>query len=140
MSFLWKAKDEIYLTVGIILLIIGALFDLVSILIMLEDIEIGAVALFIFTLIFVLPALVLIRHGLNVREKQDKLEKLKVYLERNKRIRVSRLAQVISENELDTVSLLEEAMDKDLFQGTYDEEDGEQYFVFTDYSYENTYE
>lgn len=139
MSFLWKTKDEVYLAVGIILLIIGALFDLVSILILLEDVEIGIVALFIFTLIFVLPALILIKHGLKVRRKQDKLEKLKTYLERNKRIKVSRLARVISENELDTVSLLEEAMDKDLFQGTYDEEDGEQYFVYTDYSYDDAY-
>ncbi len=136
MNILWKFKDEAYLTIGVIVLIIGALFVLASIVLAMEDFETGVCGVGLFSAIFLLPAGFLIRHGLKVRKNQEKLEKIKTYLETNNRIKISRLAEVIGESELETVSILDEGMEKGLIQGTYEEEDGDQYFVYTEYSYD----
>ncbi len=135
MATLWKFKDEAYLTIGVILLVIGAIFVLASIALALEDIELGLFGLGFSSIFFILPSVFLIRHGLKVRKNQEKLEKIKTYLETNRRIKVSRLAEVIGESELDTVSILDEGMEKDLIQGSYEEDEGESYFVYTEHSY-----
>ena len=143
MSSLWKIKDESYITIGLILLILFGLFFFVGISMIPEE-EIGLVmmTIFIFFLIFGLPGIYLFRRGVKARKRQDKLEKLSRYLHRDKKIRVKKLARVIGENELETESLLEEGMEKDLFEGCFEEEDEELIFVnmsqtsiSNDYSY-----
>ncbi|MEF8874279.1 MAG: hypothetical protein V5A88_06365 [Candidatus Thermoplasmatota archaeon] len=136
MSGIWKFKDEAYLTVGVILLVIGALFVLGSVVLTMEDPGLGMFGIGFSTVCFLLPAGFLIRHGLKVRKNQEKLEKIKTYLETNNRIKISKLAEVIGETELETVSILDEGMEKDLIQGSYEEDEGEQYFVYTEYSYD----
>ncbi len=134
MGLIWKLKDKLYFVIGGLLLFVGIVFDAAGGYMILRGEEgVGAFVLFFFTLILVLPAVLLIRHGFKLRKKQDKLEKLKLYLKRNNKIKVSKLANAVGENQLNTISLLEDGMDKGLFHGSYEEEDDIQYFKYSEY-------
>lgn len=132
MGKLGRLKDELYLVIGSILIFIFVIFLSVGFSMAGEEgMGIISLTMFIIFLFTGLPGILFFRAGWKERKKQKKLKKIDNYLSTNMRVRITRLSQVIGESELDTVNLLEEGMDKDIFTGSFQKEDGEQIFVYT---------
>ncbi|MFP3872800.1 MAG: hypothetical protein ACOCTR_06395 [Candidatus Natronoplasma sp.] len=87
-----------------------------------------------FSFLLILLGGLLIRHGLKLRKNQDRFENIKTYLQRYKKVKISKLAKMIDESELETVSILDEMEERGEIQGIYQEDDGEQYFVYNEYA------
>ncbi len=129
---LWKIKDEVSLTVGAVLSLIGLIFLIVGIAATRssEDARVGAswwLATFFCTGIFLVPAILLLRQGIIWRRRQKKLEDLAVFVKIRGQVTLEELAKAIQQNQVEALLQLQECREKGLIKGVLDRSG----FIFT---------
>lgn len=137
---LWKFKDETFFAIAAVLILIGSLFLLVGVWLFFDpdetdNIGAGLCGVFFSVLFFFLPALLLVKKGKAYKKKQQTLEKLAEYLKVVKHGSTQDIATAIQKSEMEAVLLIKEALEKGLISGYFTEENGQQVFYVTEFSF-----
>lgn len=124
-SGFFKIKDEMLLTVGVILIILGVFFAIGSVVIYVdesaENRESSWLLVVCCTVPFFIMATLLMRKGFEWRREQAELENLVQYVKTRGEITIEELAQVMYLGRMEVTNMLQKAREKKFIRGVFKE-------------------